>query len=227
MIEEQEQPKLALTDEQIALLTKRLRQLHGEAGAECAFISDREGNILARAGMTVGFDLETLALFVGKWFAAAAEIGWYLGDSAAFDLNYHDGVWYDLYAANIGKYLFLTLIFSKTAQTGKIGMVWVLTRKAVAELLKLVESAVVIAKPAETPAPAPAPETEPEPVQAESAPPPASVPAPALDEWERELWRAAEETDTEIFSGLTFEQARQLGLIGADWNGEDSRRNGK
>ncbi len=227
MIEEQEQPKLALTDEQIALLTKRLRQLHGEAGAECAFISDREGNILARAGMTVGFDLETLALFVGKWFAAAAEIGWYLGDSAAFDLNYHDGVWYDLYAANIGKYLFLTLIFSKTAQTGKIGMVWVLTRKAVAELLKLVESAVVIAKPAETPAPAPAPEAEPEPAQAESVPPPASVPAPALDEWERELWRAAEETDTEIFSGLTFEQARQLGLIGADWNGEDSRRNGK
>ncbi len=225
MIEEQEQPKLALTDEQIALLTKRLRQLHGEAGAECAFLSDRDGNILARAGMTVGFDLETLALFVGKWFAAAAEIGWYLGDSAAFDLNYHDGVWYDLYAANIGKYLFLTLIFSKTAQTGKIGMVWVLTRKAVAELLKLVESAVVAPKPPEAPAPTPTPAREPAPAPSEAAPSP--LPAPALDEWERDLWRAAEESGSEVFSGLTFEQARQMGLIGADWNGEDPRRNGK
>lgn len=225
MIEEQEQPKLVLTDDQVALLTKRLRQLHGEAGAECAFLSDREGNILARAGMTVGFDLETLALFVGKWFAAAAEIGWYLGDSAAFDLNYHDGVWYDLYAANIGKYLFLTLIFSKTAQTGKIGMVWVLTRRAVAELLKLVESAVVAAKPAEPPVPVPSPAREP--VPTESMPATAPVPAPALDELERELWRAAEETGSELFGGLTFEQARQMGLIGADWNAEDPRRNGK
>lgn len=227
MIEEQEQPKLALTEDQIALLGKRLRQLHGEAGAECAFISDRGGNVLARAGMTVGFDLETLALFVGKWFAAAAEIGWYLGDSAAFDLNYHDGAWYDLYAANIGKYLFLTLIFSKTAQTGKIGMVWVLTRKAVAELLKLVESAVVIAKPTEMPASPPAADAEPAPVKAEPALPPVSMPAPALDEWERELWRAAEELGSEVFSGLTWEQARQMGLIGSDWNGESPGRNGK
>lgn len=225
MIEEQEQPKLALTEDQVALLAKRLRQLHGEAGAECAFISDREGNILARAGMTVGFDLETLALFVGKWFAAAAEIGWYLGDSAAFDLNYHDGAWYDLYAANIGKYLFLILIFSKTAQTGKIGMVWVLTRKAVAELLKLVESAVVAPRPSEPPAPPPTPAREL--ATPEIPPATASAPAPALDEWERELWQAAEESGSEIFSGLTFEQARQMGLIGADWNGEDTRRNGK
>ncbi len=225
MIEEQEQPKLALTVDQIALLTKRLRQLHAEAGAECAFISDREGNILARVGMTVGFDLETLALFVGKWFAAAAEIGWYLGDSAAFDLNYHDGVWYDLYAANIGKYLFLTLIFSKTAQTGKIGMVWVLTRKAVAELLKLVESVVAVARPPEPPAPPETPAREPS--HPEAAPATASAPAPALDDWERELWQAAEETGSEVFSGLTWEQARQMGLIGADWNGEDTRRNGK
>lgn len=225
MLEEQEQPKLVLTDDQIALLTKRLRQLHGEAGAECAFLSDREGNILARVGMTVGFDLETLALFVGKWFAAAAEIGWYLGDSAAFDLNYHDGVWYDLYAANIGKYLFLTLIFSKTAQTGKIGMVWVLTRKAVAELLKLVESAVATPKLPEPITLPPTPAREPAP--AESEPAPAPVPSPALDELERELWRAAEETGSEVFSGLTFEQARQMGLIGTDLNGEDARRNGK
>jgi len=225
VIEEQEQPKLALTQDQIALLAKRVRQLHGEAGAECAFLSDRDGNILARAGMTVGFDLETLALFVGKWFAAAAEIGWYLGDSAAFDLNYHDGVWYDLYAANIGKYLFLTLIFSKTAQTGKIGMVWVLTRRAVSELLKVVESAVAAPKSTEPPAPVPAPVSEPAPARAEPAPSPA--PAPALDEWERELWRAAEESGSEVFSGLTFEQARQLGLIGAEWNGEPPGRNGK
>jgi hypothetical protein len=217
-MEIRERPRLVITEQQVALLARRVRQLHGESGAECAFVSDSDGNILSRAGMTVGFDLETLALFVGKWFGAAAEIGWYLGDSAAFDLNYHDGAWYDLYAANIGKHLFLTLIFSKTAQASKIGMVWVLTRRAVAELLKLLESA-TLTEPPKPPAlpPAQKPLTPPRAapqvsVASVELPPPAAA---EPDELERELMAAAEESHADLFTGMTYEQAKAMGLIGA------------
>jgi hypothetical protein len=214
---QQEQPKLTLTQEHVALLGKRLGQLHADAGAQCAFLSDRDGNILSRVGMTVGFDLDVLALFVGKWFGAAAEIGWYLGDSSAFDLNYHDGAWYDLYAANIGNYLFLTLIFTKSAQTGKIGMVWVLTRRAVGDLLKLVESgarAAAAPKPAAVPEQKPLSAPQPAPQVRVTAEVPAPVPPP-LDELDLDLMRAAEESRTEGFSGVTYEQAKAMGLLGA------------
>ena len=217
MMESQhEPPKLTLTEEHVQLLSKRLRQLHAEAGAQCAFLSDRDGNVLARVGMTVGFDLDALALFVGKWFGAAAEIGWYLGDSTAFDLNYHDGVWYDLYAANIGKYLFLTLIFTKSAQTGKIGMVWVLTRRAVGELLKLVESGAraAPAKPVTAPEQKPLSVPQAAPQVRVAAEVPAPVPPP-LDELDIDLFRAAEESRTEAFPGVTYEQAKAMGLLGA------------
>jgi hypothetical protein len=211
---DQERPKLVITEQQVQTLARRLRQLHGESGAECAFVSDMDGNILARVGMTVGFDLETLALFVGKWFGAAAEIAWYLGDSAAFDLNYHDGAWYDLYAANIGKHLSLTLLFTKTAQTGKIGMVWVLTRRAVAELLKLLESATLTEppKPVALPQQKPltAPTVTPQVTVAVEIPAPA---APEPDELERELLLVADESRGELFTGMTYEQAKAMGLL--------------
>jgi len=225
-MENRERPNLVLAEGQVQLLSKRLRQLHGEAGAECAFISDLEGNILSRAGMTGGFDLETISLFVGKWFGAAAEIGRYLGDSAAFDLSYHDGAWYDLYAANIGKHLFLTLIFAKTAQTGKIGMVWVLTRRAVGELLKLTESAAAIPpKPKEEAPPIPA--VLPAALIAAETPAVVRAPTPEMDELERSLLQAAEESGNELFTGLTFEQAKSMGLLGASLGEESPSRNGK
>lgn len=211
-MENQKHPKLVLTEDQVYLLEKRLKQLHGEAGAQCAFVSDLDGNILSRVGMTVGFDLETLSLFVGKWFHAAGEIGWYLGDRTAFDLSYHDGAWYDLYAANIGNYLFLTLIFAKTTQSSKIGMVWVLTRKAVSELLTLVESAQVVAPEEQEELPAEAGEVVEE-VREVAA---AAVDEPAAvepDEFERSLWQVADESLEDAFSGLTYEQARAQGLI--------------
>jgi hypothetical protein len=207
---ELQHPELALSKGHVQLLEQRLKQLHAEAGAECAFISDLDGNMVTRVGMTVGFDLDTLALFVSKWFHAAGEVGWYLGDSTAFDLSYHDGAWYDLYAANVGNGLFLTLIFAKTTQPSKIGMVWVLTRRAVKELLTLAESEV---------AATPLPEEElppPEPAELPPAFAPASEPIRMeLDELEQMLLEAADELDDNTFTGLSYEQAKAMGLLGA------------
>jgi hypothetical protein len=217
---ELEHPRVTLSEGHVRLLEQRLKQLHAEAGAECAFISDLDGTMVTRVGMTVGFDLDTLALFVSKWFHAAGEVGWYLGDRTAFDLSYHDGAWYDLYAANIGNSLFLTLLFTKTTQISKIGMVWVLTRRAVKELQALAESKVV--------APPKPPEVElppPEPAKLPHVPEPAPEPVRMeLDELERMLLEAADEGDDAAFEGLSYEQAKAMGLLGASNDRKPSDR---
>lgn len=212
-----EHPTLALTARQLSLLEQRLKQLHGEAGAECAFIADLNGNMVSRAGMTVGFDLDTLALFVSKWFHAAGQVGWYLGDSTAFDLSYHDGAWYDLYAVNIGSHLFLTLIFAKTSQPSKIGMVWVLARRAVRELLPLVEAARRMASEPEKTA------SERETRAATSEPASPVSGRVEFDELEQALLEVAEDGEDDLFGGISYDQARELGLVDLNPNDDELR----
>jgi hypothetical protein len=61
-------------------------------------------------------------------------------EDRSFNLRYHEGMRYDIYAANVGDQLFITLIFDRRMGASRISMVWLYVKRAIQALLPLVAS---------------------------------------------------------------------------------------
>jgi CheY-like chemotaxis protein len=128
---------LILSDERFNAITKCLSNLRFETGAQCILLADDVGQLIAKVGLTEGLDVTTLVSLLAGGFATTFEIFRHLGEREAFHLNFHEGAAYDIYSANVGDRLFLTLVFDRRAQTSRIGMVWLYTKRAIRELLEI------------------------------------------------------------------------------------------
>lgn len=128
---------LILSDERFNAITKCLSNLRFETGAQCILLADIIGQLIAEVGLTEGLDLTTLISLLAGGFATTFEMSKHLGEREAFNLNFHEGTAYDIYSANVGDQLFLTLIFDRRVQTSRIGMVWLYTKRAIRELLEI------------------------------------------------------------------------------------------
>ncbi|MDH4136194.1 MAG: response regulator [Anaerolineae bacterium] len=128
---------LILSDERFNAITKCLSNLRFETGAQCILLASDVGQLIAKVGLTEGLDVTTLVSLLAGGFATTFEIFRRLGEREAFNLNFHEGAAYDIYSANVGDRLFLTLIFERRAQTSRIGMVWLYTKRAIRELLEI------------------------------------------------------------------------------------------
>jgi len=128
---------LILSDERFNAITKCLSNLRFETGAQCILLADEVGQLIAKVGLTEGLDFATLVSLLAGGFATTFEIFRHLGEREAFNLNFHEGAAYDIYSANVGDRLFLTLVFDRRAQTSRIGMVWLYTKRAIRELLEI------------------------------------------------------------------------------------------
>jgi CheY-like chemotaxis protein len=128
---------LILSDERFNAISKCLSNLRFETGAQCILLADDVGQLIAEVGLTGGLDVTTLVSLLAGGFATTFEISRHLGEREAFNLNFHEGAAYDIYSANVGDKLFLTLIFDRRAQTSRIGMVRLYTKRAIRELLEI------------------------------------------------------------------------------------------
>jgi predicted regulator of Ras-like GTPase activity (Roadblock/LC7/MglB family) len=128
---------LILSDERFNAITKCLSNLRFETGAQCILLADIVGQLIAEVGLTEGLDITTLVSLLAGGFATTFEMSKHLGEKAAFNLNFHEGAAYDIYSANVGDELFLTLISDRRVQTSRIGMVWLYTKRAIRELLEI------------------------------------------------------------------------------------------
>jgi hypothetical protein len=128
---------LILSDERFNAITKCLSNLRFETGAQCILLADIVGQLIAKVGLTEGLNVTTLVSLLAGDFATTSEMSKYLGESEAFNLNFHEGSAYDIYSANVGDKLFLTLIFDRRVQTSRIGIVWLYTKRAIRELLEI------------------------------------------------------------------------------------------
>lgn len=128
---------LILSDERFNAITQCLSNLRFETGAQCILLADILGQLIAEVGLTEGLDLTTLVSLLAGGFATTFEMSRHLGEREAFNLNFHEGTAYDIYSANVGDQLFLTLIFDRRVQTSRIGMVWLYTKRAIRELLEI------------------------------------------------------------------------------------------
>jgi predicted regulator of Ras-like GTPase activity (Roadblock/LC7/MglB family) len=128
---------LILSDERFNAITKCLSNLRFETGAQCILLANDVGQLIAEAGLTAGLDIPTLVSLLASGFATTFEMSRHLGENEAFNLNFHEGAIYDVYSANVGDKLFLTLIFDRRVQTSRIGMVWLYTKRAIRDLLEI------------------------------------------------------------------------------------------
>ncbi|MGH2592906.1 MAG: response regulator [Anaerolineae bacterium] len=127
-----------LGGERLDRITQRLSDLRFEVGAQCILFADTTGRLLAEVGPADGFTPVALAELMSGGFNTLFEIARHLHEGHAFNLIYHEGVRYDIYAANVGDKLFLTLIFDRRQGASRIGMVWLYTKRAIQDLLDLV-----------------------------------------------------------------------------------------
>jgi CheY-like chemotaxis protein/predicted regulator of Ras-like GTPase activity (Roadblock/LC7/MglB family) len=128
---------LILSDERFNAITQCLSKLRFETGARCILLANIMGQLIAEVGLTAGLDISTLVSLLAGGFATTFEMSRHLKEREAFNLNFHEGTTYDVYSANAGYKLFLTLIFDRRVQTSRIGMVWLYTKRAVRELLEI------------------------------------------------------------------------------------------
>jgi CheY-like chemotaxis protein len=133
---------LILSDERFETITHCLSDLRSEIGAQCIVLADTMGQLITQVGVTEGLDVTSLISLIGGGFATAFEMARYLRDKGtAFNLNYHEGSSYDVYSANVGDYLFLTLIFEKKGRPTRVGMIWLYTRRVIEDLLEITAEA--------------------------------------------------------------------------------------
>jgi hypothetical protein len=128
---------LILSDERFNAITKCLSNLRFETGAQCILLANIVGQLIAEVGLTEGLDTTTLVSLLAGGFATTFEMSRHLGEREAFNLNFHEGTAYEVYSANVGDKLLLTLIFDRRTQTSRIGMVWLYTKRTIRDLLEI------------------------------------------------------------------------------------------
>lgn len=107
---------------------RQLAALLRDTGAQCVFLSDGDGKVVAREGESNGFD--------GPWPALTAT------PEPAFNFAYYQGKTHDLYSAEVGHGLRLSLAFDRNQPSSRIGLVLQYTRRAVQELVVALDTPV-------------------------------------------------------------------------------------
>jgi predicted regulator of Ras-like GTPase activity (Roadblock/LC7/MglB family) len=129
----------SLSGDYLEAITGRLRELLVEADAMAVVMVDTMGQIIAETGSAGGFDLTTVVSLLAASFATTSEMSRRLSETRrTFNLTYHEGERYDIYASNIGSALFLVLIFDREMYAPKIGMVWLYIKRSIQDLLHIV-----------------------------------------------------------------------------------------
>ncbi|MBN1484189.1 MAG: response regulator [Chloroflexia bacterium] len=132
---------LVLSDAAFEAITGRLDELRAEIDASCIVLADIMGQVITHSGIDSDLDVHTLVSLIGGGFATTFELARYMGQEGAFNLNYQEGEFYDIYTSNVGDNLLLVVLYGKPAQSSRIGLVWLYTRRAVGDLLRLMAEA--------------------------------------------------------------------------------------
>lgn len=123
-----------LTGRKLERMDQRLRDLRYEASAYSVLLADTTGTVLAQFGVTDGFDASELAQVLRGGFKAPHALSQQWHEERAFNLLYHEGVRFDLYAANIDAQLFVVMVFDRRQGPTRIGVVWLYLKRAVLDL---------------------------------------------------------------------------------------------
>jgi predicted regulator of Ras-like GTPase activity (Roadblock/LC7/MglB family) len=128
----------SLSGDYLEVIERRLNELLIDADAVAVAMVDTMGQIVAEAGDAGDLDTTTVVSLLAATFATTAEMSRQLRETRrTFNLTFHEGERYDIYASNIARGLFLVLIFDKRTYSPKIGMVWLYIKRSIQDLLRL------------------------------------------------------------------------------------------
>ena len=130
-----------LSDKTFDSIIQQLESLRRDVGARCIFLADTQGQSLAKVGYSEGLAKSTLLALLAGGFATTGELARQFGNGEAANLNFHQGSRYEIYSSNVGDNLFISLIFEKSEQKSRIGLVWLFVRRAVEGLLNTLSTA--------------------------------------------------------------------------------------
>lgn len=132
---------LVLSDDQFQEINRSLANLRFEVGAQCVLLADLAGQVISEVGITEGLDTGTFMPLIAEGFTTVFKMAQYLQDEETFNLNFYEGKQYDIYSTSAGENLFLTLVFDKTKQASRIGMVWLYAKRTIQDLLNTLYAA--------------------------------------------------------------------------------------
>jgi len=176
--------------EQPTTINDRLSTLRRDLGANAVYLVDKHGRIIMASGESPKLDTATVFKHLVEAFVSAMKVCQLLGGFIPSNVHFFDGDDFDLYAANVGQFYSLAIVFDGDRGAGQMGPVMRYGRQCADDLLN---SLVMMGDAKETPsiaavAPAVAPALSPKtPPPAAKAAPPAARPTPAAPEGESPL----------------------------------------
>ena len=130
-----------LSERRYQQVNQLLEQLRQEISARCLFVTNIQGNLIARSGNTERVPIEEIASLLGGGIATLGETGQMLDkDQEATNLVYRESKNGYLYAVNIGRQLLLILVIDRGRYSSRLGTVWYYTQQAAGNLLKILSS---------------------------------------------------------------------------------------
>jgi hypothetical protein len=128
----------SLSGEYVETIHRRLTELLVDSDAIAVLMVDTMGQIVAQAGEAGDLDITTVVSLLAASFATTSEMSRQLREARrTFNLTFHEGERYDIYASNIARGLFLVLVFDRHVYAPKIGMVWLYIKRSIRDLLRI------------------------------------------------------------------------------------------
>jgi CheY-like chemotaxis protein len=201
-------------------MAERLATLRRELGAEAVLLVDDSARITARAGDLEDLDFDAAMPSLVTAFTSGLKISSILGSLLPLNFQYFDGDAHDVYVTNVGAYFALVIAFRGGQGVGQMGSVAHFGRRAAADILSALSQLGVPSQEDETSAEAEPPHEEPIPEipQAELEAASNGVEKDEADRFWDEAVLESKNDETEG-DALTYEQAKELGLLDEDEDG--------
>ena len=136
-------PVIAFSEDGLHAVQQRLNVLLNDTGALNVLLPDWSGQLLVECGRRTDTQTDVLFALLGNSMAAATEVARLLHEEDGFDLQYHEGKHYEVYAAMVSETIFLALLFDRRMGGSRIGLVSLYMRRAIEELRALLSTALV------------------------------------------------------------------------------------
>lgn len=117
-------------------IEQHLSCLYNKTGANCVLLIDISGQLIGHKGSAEGVNLASLAALAASDMAAVTEMARMVSEGDQFKLLFHEGENHNVLISTVGGNFFLVVIFKASV---RIGLVRLLTKETVTELLKAVE----------------------------------------------------------------------------------------
>jgi ActR/RegA family two-component response regulator len=125
--------------QQAQVLSKLLGTIGTEVGAECVLLIDAAGMVLMQTGSDANVALPMVGPLLATSFSSTGQLARMLQEPSANATYIHEGERYDIYAFNISYRVSLVILFDRKINPGKVGTVWVYSKRALRQIQQILK----------------------------------------------------------------------------------------